>query len=60
LASGKGVTPREAETATELNTSSRCKVDRRLAKAGYRLRHARNPERDRADRDTANVYWIER
>jgi hypothetical protein len=60
LASGKGVTPRESETATGLNVSQRCKVDRRLGKAGYRLHYEPNPERDRADRHTANRYYLTR
>jgi hypothetical protein len=59
-ATRNAATPREVETATGLNTRQRCAVDRRLGKAGYRLKHRRNPERaDKSDRLTVCLYWLE-
>lgn len=60
LASCVGVTPRDLATATGLDTRQRCKVDRRLFEAGYRLKHRRDPARaDKSDPLTAYLYWIE-
>ena len=60
LASGEGITAREAETATGLVMAQRWKVEKVLGAAGYKLRFERNPERDRSDKLTANLYRIER
>jgi hypothetical protein len=60
LASGNPVTPRAVETATGLTMRQRGKVDGLLGRAGYSLRFERNPDRDRADRFTANLYYITR
>jgi hypothetical protein len=59
LAAGN-VTPRAAETASELSMRQRHKVEDRIRAAGYKLRFERNPDRDRSDRLTANLYWLER
>jgi hypothetical protein len=60
LASGVEVSPREVETTTGLGLRQRCKVDHALYLAGWCLKHRRNPERDKSDRHTANLYWLER
>jgi hypothetical protein len=38
----------------------RHKVEDRIGAAGYKLRFERNPNRDRSDRLTANLYRLER
>jgi hypothetical protein len=60
LATSGGITPRAVEDATRLTLRQRCRVDALLGRAGYKLRHKRNPDRVPGDRFTSSLFWIEK
>jgi hypothetical protein len=60
LATSGGITARAVEEATGLTLRQRCRVDALLGRAGYKLRHKRNPDRVPGDRFTSSLFWIEK